>query len=218
MPTGPPGGGGATIHRYGAQVHEQGPARWDEAASTFDQSADHGLRDPAVRAAWADLLTRALPAPPARLVDLGCGTGSLAVLAAELGHQVVGVDFSERMLALARTKAQGRRDVVLVAGDAADPPLRPGAVDAVLCRHVLWALPDPAAALQAWARLLRPGGRLVLVEGRWSTGAGLTGEQTVALLQEQGLTPTLEPLRDPRYWGAPVADDRYLVTARGRAR
>lgn len=194
-------------------MSERSAARWGEAASTFDQAADHGLADPEVRTTWAALLSRALPAPPSRLADLGCGTGSLAVLAAELGHAVVGVDFSEPMLAVARSKAGGRTGVGFVAGDAAAPPLQEGAVDAVLCRHVLWALPDPAAALRTWARLLRPGGRLVLVEGRWATGAGLPGERTVALLREQGLTPTLEPLRDPRYWGGTVDDERYLVTA-----
>ena len=45
-----------------------------------------------------------------------------------------------------------------------------GSVDAVLARHLLWTLPDPLAALARWVRLVRPGGRLVLVEGRWWPG------------------------------------------------
>lgn len=121
---------------------------WDEAASRFDESADYGLRDLDVRSAWAALLMRVLPAP-SRLADLGCGTGSLAVLASELGHDVDGVDFSEQMLAIARSKAKRRAGIRFSAGDAAAPPLTEGAFDAVLCRHVLWALPDPEAALHA---------------------------------------------------------------------
>lgn len=141
-------------------MSEQTAGDWDEAASTFHQAADHGLRDPDVRSAWADLLERMLPPPPSRLADLGCGTGSLALLASELGHDIDGIDFSEQMLAVARAKTRGRTGVRFTAGDAADPPLKAGAFDAVLCRHVLWALPDPDAALQRWSQLLRPTGWL----------------------------------------------------------
>lgn len=84
----------------------------------------------------------------------------------------------------------------------------------VLSRHVLWALPDPAAALERWLGLLVPGGRLVLVEGSWSTGAGLTAEQTVDLVRATGLEPELLRLPDPIYWGGPITDDRYLVVGR----
>ena len=193
---------------------QQTPEAWDGEAATFDASPDHGLGDPGVCAAWRSLLGRLLPPAPARVADLGCGTGTLALLAAELGHAVDGVDFSRRMLDLARAKAAAAPGVRFVLGDAAAPPLPPASYDVVLGRHVLWALPDPAAALASWRTLLRPGGRLVLVEGWWSTGAGLTGEQVERLLEALGLVPTLEVLDDPAYWGRPVTDERFVVTAR----
>ncbi|MEU4245934.1 methyltransferase domain-containing protein [Amycolatopsis sp. NPDC026612] len=94
---------------------------WDAQAETFDDQPDHGLRDAAVRDAWADLLLPLLPPAPAAVVDLGCGTGSLSLLLAEAGHDVCGADFSTAMLGQARRKAAGL-EVDFRHGDAADPP------------------------------------------------------------------------------------------------
>ena len=186
---------------------------WDAEAAVYDEPADHGLRDPAVRAAWRDLLLGALPSPPGRVADLGCGTASLSLLLAEAGYAVDGVDFSPEMVRRARAKVSGRADVTIAEGDAGAPPLSPGAYDAVLCRHVLWALPDPVAALGRWVDLLLPGGRLVLVEGSWSTGAGLTATRTLALLAEVGRPGLVRHLTDAAYWGREITDERYLVVA-----
>ena len=191
-------------------------AHWDAEAARFDEEPDHGLGDPTTRAAWRDLLRTVLPEPPARVADLGCGTGSLSVLLAEDGHDVTGVDVSPAMLVRARDKAaETGVGVALVEGDAADPPLVP-AYDVVLCRHVLWALPDPAEVLGRWSRLLAPGGALVLVEGRWGTGAGFTAEETARLCAGAGLVADVRPLSDPALWGRTVTDERYLVVASAR--
>jgi ubiquinone/menaquinone biosynthesis C-methylase UbiE len=186
---------------------------WDAEAPTFDDEPDHGLRDPVTRAAWLALLAGHLPAPPARVADLGSGTGTLSVLLAGAGYSVSGVDFSPAMVERARRKLSAEDDVSFVVADAGDPPLEPASYDAVLCRHVLWALPDQAAALERWVQLLRPAGRLVLVEGFWHTGAGLTAARTEELLRGAGRTPTTHPLTDEVYWGGPVDDERYLVVA-----
>src|SRR5687768_4542510 len=58
---------------------------WDREAQTFDEAADHGLADPDCREAWRSLLLEHLPPAPARVADLGCGTGTLALLLAEVG-------------------------------------------------------------------------------------------------------------------------------------
>ena len=187
---------------------------WDAEAPTFDEAADHGLRDPAVRAAWRSLLLEHLPAAPARVADLGCGTGTLSVLLAESGYQVDGLDLSPAMVALAEGKAAGRdlgSAVTFRVGDAAAPDLTPGAYDVVLSRHVLWAMPDPAAALGRWVDLLGAGGRLLLVEGSWSTGAGLSAARTRSLVEGSGRTCAVLPLSDQCYWGRPIEDERHLV-------
>lgn len=187
---------------------------WDDQAESFDAEPDHGLGDPATREAWRRLLLRHLPAEPADVADLGCGTGTLSVLLAQAGHEVVGVDLSHRMVALAQEKAAAAGvSAVFHQGDAAEPALAPGSFDVVLVRHVLWALPDPVAAVERWTRLLRPGGRLVAVEGRWHTGAGIGADECVSILRRHREVALIEPLEDPVYWGGPIEDERYLVVS-----
>ena len=86
---------------------------WDTEALTFDEAADHGLRDPDVRLAWRSLLAGLLPAAPARVADLGCGTGTLALLLAEEGHAVDGVDFSPEMVTRALANTAGEPEVTI---------------------------------------------------------------------------------------------------------
>jgi len=194
-------------------------ALWDAEAPTFDEAPDHGLLDADVRGAWRDLLLGVLPASPADVVDLGCGTGTLAVLLAEHGYAVDALDFSPAMVRLASAKlaasAPRVRDLVTVReGDAGDPGLAPASVDVVLCRHVLWALPDPAQVVRRWVAALRPGGRLLLVEGDWSTGAGLTAARCAEIVGESCTRVEVRRLPDPRLWGREITDERYLVVAR----
>jgi SAM-dependent methyltransferase len=186
---------------------------WDDEAATFDEAADHGLRDPGVRAAWRELLLSVLPPVPARVADLGCGTGTLALLLAAEGYVVDGVDFSPEMIRRARAK-EPVGQVTFTDADADDPPLEPGVYDVVLCRHVLWAMPDPAATLRRWIHLLGPDGRLVLVEGNWSTGAGLSAARTVELVDATGREAELRMLPEATYWGRETDDERYIVVSR----
>jgi ubiquinone/menaquinone biosynthesis C-methylase UbiE len=125
-------------------------AYWDSQADTFDDSADHGLRDSRVRDAWRRLLLAHLPKAPAAIADIGCGTGSLSVLLAAEGYAVTGLDFAPAMVRAARAKARAA-DVTarFVLSDAAAPTLPPGSFDVVLARHVLWAMPEIDLALAA---------------------------------------------------------------------
>ncbi|MDQ3627688.1 MAG: class I SAM-dependent methyltransferase [Actinomycetota bacterium] len=187
-------------------------AYWDELAATFDAQPDHGLSAQGTREAWRECLERWLPAPPCAVVDLGCGTGSLALLAAELGHRVTGIDFADAMVQRAQAKAERAGvHVRFVRGDASRPPLLPGSTDVILVRHLLWALPVPADALAYWVTLMAPGGSFVLVEGSWSTGVGLRAEEVEALVEPHCEQVTVEQLADPFLWGGVVEDERYVV-------
>src|SRR5436190_1398307 len=61
----------------------------------------------------------------------------------------------------------------------------------------------------AWLDLLA--GRLLLVEGRWHTGAGLSADETSALVRAVGREPVTHHLADPTLWGRAITDERYLV-------
>ena len=190
------------------------PSYWSRLAGTYDEEADHGLGPADVRAAWHDKLSEWLPAERSDVADLGCGTGSLAVLAAQQGHRVTGVDFADAMIEQAQEKAYDAGvKVRFVVGDAADPPLPTESVDVVLVRHVLWALPDATAAVERWRDALRPGGRFVLVEGAWSTGAGMPAREVAELLSTYVTDVVVERLDDPALWGEETDDERYVVRA-----
>jgi SAM-dependent methyltransferase len=187
---------------------------WDSQASRFDEEPDHGLRDPEVRACWRDVLLAVLPLAPARVADLGCGTGSVAVLLAGEGYDVHGVDLSGAMVAAARAKAAETGVTArFQQGDAAVPPWEPSSFDVVFARHVLWALPDPEAVVGRWAELLRPGGRLVVVEGLWYTGGGLSAARCRELVAAHRGAVRVHPLDDPRLWGRAITDERYLLVS-----
>lgn len=186
---------------------------WDQEAATFDREPDHGLRDPAVKAAWRQLLSQWLPPSPGSVLDLGCGTGSMSVLAAELGHTVVGVDCSPAMIELAQAKAVAHDlPITYQVMDAARPVIAPASFGAILCRHLLWTLSEPSSVLERWKGLLLPSGRLLLIEGFWQTGAGLHMAELIDQLPS-GLsvveTVNLSPLSI--LWGKPVNDERYAI-------
>lgn len=184
--------------------------QWNALAAEFDDEPDHGLRDPEVRQAWRALLRETLPAPPARVLDLGCGTGTLSELLAAEGYDAVGVDFSPAMIERATAKRGSAGRPVYLVGDAARPPVT-GPFDVVLCRHVLWALPDQEAVLRRWSRLLTDHGRLVLIEGHWATGAGLTAAEVLARLAQVDRRGIVRHLPEAVYWGRAITDERYLV-------
>jgi len=168
---------------------------------------------PATRMIFAEAGIR----PGMRVLDLGCGAGDVAFVAADLvgpGGSVVGVDRSPDALARARLRAgqRGLTQVQFVEGDIHDPA-PDGPFDAIVERLTLWAVPDPAAMLRRQATVLRAGGLVVpieidlspirslpetafmtqfkswLVEGFARAGLTMLGSRLWAIVQEAGLRP-----------------------------
>jgi ubiquinone/menaquinone biosynthesis C-methylase UbiE len=148
-------------------VKQQVAAHWDRRAAHFDEDFGHSIGSPAERAAWDRILDLVIPASGSLdALDCGCGTGFLSLELAARGHRVSGIDFAPAMLVEARRKAAAQRlSVRFEEGDAEQLPFAPGSFDMVISRHVLWTLPHPEAAIDEWLRVLRPGGRLAIVDG-----------------------------------------------------
>jgi len=98
------------------------------------------------------------------VADLGCGSGKVAAKLADYVSKVVAVDQSAAMLKSARKRLKGLSNVDLIRGDLEALPLKAGGCDAALILLVLTYLQEPAAALSEAARILKPGGKLVVVD------------------------------------------------------
>jgi SAM-dependent methyltransferase len=205
---------------------------WDRRSADFDKEASHGLLNDTQSRAWHELISRLAGTVPLDALDVGCGTGFLSLLLAELGHRVTAIDLAEAMLAMARGKAAAHNLTVdFRCADAEAPDLPPGSFDLIVERHVLWTLPHPASALDSWHHLLRRGGRLVLIEGHWEgmkprdeyieindhlpLVGGRPDNEIAELIGSRGFSMvTMEPLMEPELWIQPPTHPRYLVTAR----
>lgn len=139
---------------------------WSARAATFDLSPGHEIFTSEERAAWHALFRKHLGDGNGRkALDLASGTGVVSRLLHELGFRVTGLDFAEPMLERARAKAAGGALAVeFVAGDAEQTFEPDASYDVLVTRHLVWTLEDPPAAFAEWHRILKPGGRLLIVD------------------------------------------------------
>jgi ubiquinone/menaquinone biosynthesis C-methylase UbiE len=154
--------------------------------------------------------------PGERVLDLGCGTGNAALLAAEQGADVTGVDPAGRLLQVARTRAadQGRA-IDFITGDAASVPLEDASVDVVLSVFAVIFAPDARAAAEEMARVVDSNGRIVL--SAWIPGGAMsemTGAAAETVRQALGAPPGPPPFpwHDLESLSALLAPHGFRVT------
>jgi len=156
--------------------------------------------------AWIRAIGRLLPRPPVDVLDIGTGTGFVALIASQLEHRAIGLDLSRAMLVEARMQADKRGlKASFQNGDAVAPPFAKESLDVIVCRHLLWTLRQPEVALANWLQLLRPNGRVVIIDGFWF--AQSRPEEGFELFEQHYTDQTRESL-PAMHWKsvAPVAE------------
>src|SRR5580765_4136935 len=197
-------------------IKQQVAAHWDRRAAHFDEDFGHSIKTAAERAAWDRILDLVVPAGRALdALDVGCGTGFLSLELAGRGHQVVGVDLAPTMLELAGRKAKVQALAVrFETADAENLPYPAGSFDLVISRHVLWTLPHPQAAIDDWLRVLRPGGRLAIIDGAQYNDASAPPQRENARTSAEYAAVGD---RLPFYGGRPRDEIKALLRSKGLA-
>lgn len=155
-----------------AQVKEEITSKWNTSSETYDTQHGHAVKSDAEADAWKNVFNEVFPSGNLKILDVGCGTGEISLLLADMGHDVTGIDLSEKMMDKGRVKSRERGlDITFQIGDAENPPFDGGSFDIVINRHLLWTLPHPQTAVLNWGRVLRSGGRAVIIDGVWDDGS-----------------------------------------------
>lgn len=134
---------------------------WNWRAEEYDQTPGHsGFEEE-----WRKFMKKNLNSEN-RILDVGTGTGFLALLLAEMGYEVVGIDISEEMLKVAKKKAEEKGlKVKFLTGNAENLDFKENEFDAVVSRHLLWTLPNPEKAVSEWRRVARK--KVIAIDGVW---------------------------------------------------
>lgn len=196
-------------------VKQQVAAHWNRRAPGFDEGFGHSIATDAERAAWDRIIDLAIGGRTSiDALDIGCGTGFLSLEMAGRGHTVTGVDFAPAMLEEGRRKAAERGAAIrFEEADAEQLPFDAGSFDLAVCRHVLWTLPHPEAAIDEWVRVLRPGGRLAVIDSQFDPSVLQAGPQNARSSAEYAEIGDKLPFLG----GRPQAEIEALFRAHGLA-
>jgi SAM-dependent methyltransferase len=166
----------------------------------------------ALLAATEETLRVAGITPGTRVLDLGCGTGNAALGAARLGAEVTAIDPAERLVSVARARADAEQlRVSCLRGSAEAIPAADAAFDVVLSVFAVIFSPDAEQAAAEMIRVTRPGGRIVVTS--WVPTGGIA-EAGGILRAAMTPSPPPAPARPAPAWGDP-AFARALFGSRG---
>jgi len=148
------------LKRILARREDQAQVFFDQVAGRFDRSYGPGRS----WQAFGQMLLRIMPSLV--VADLGAGEGLLSELLARRARKVIAVDNSEKIVAFgaAKAKKNGIKNLEFRLGDLEEPPIEPQSVDLVILSQALHHAKDPARAIAAAHRILRPGGQLMILD------------------------------------------------------
>lgn len=197
-------------------IKRQVAAHWNRRAPGFDEGFGHSIATDAERVAWDRIIDLVLGGRNAiEVLDIGCGTGFLSLEMAVRGHSVTGVDFAPAMLAEARRKATAAGTAIrFEQADAEQLPFAAGSFDLAVSRHLLWTLPHPEAAIDEWIRVLRPGGRLAVIDSQFDPSALQAGPHNARSSAEYAEIGDKLPFLG----GRPQSEIEALFRAKGLAK
>lgn len=141
--------------------------RKDTARAYFDELAGRFGRDYVPGRSWKALAEALLKVLNYRIVaDLGAGEGTLSQLLAQRAEKVIAVDLSEKMVEFGRELAErhGLANLEYRVGDIEEPPIEAGSVDLAILSQALHHAEHPQRAIEAAFRILKPGGRLIVLD------------------------------------------------------
>ena len=134
---------------------------WDERSEDFSRCRRMELQGVSAKI-WQEMLTKDLPAGALKILDVGTGAGFFAAILAGLGHKVVGVDMSSKMIGEAKKNLRELNlDAEFFKMNAQKLNFDDGTFDAIVTRNLTWTLPDVMAAYREWRRVLKIGGVLI---------------------------------------------------------
>jgi ubiquinone/menaquinone biosynthesis C-methylase UbiE len=180
---------------------------WDDPHQDYDGFVGHGVNSEIEKELWGNEIAQLLGhRQNQKILDIGTGTGFLALLLAGMGHRVTAVDWSTTMMQRAREKAKASQIPILFeVQDAENLTFPDGSFDAVVSRHVLWTLADPFRASKEWVRVIKPGGMVIAdiprqgfnsgkhhygdeIGKKLPLGNGADPQEIVAMFKQAGLT------------------------------
>lgn len=141
---------------------------YDKECESFNAYTNLAFTNMKERRCWQKLYSEVFGNEKKEVLNVGCGPGTEALVLADMGFHVTGLDFSTKMVEVARFNSEKygiRYDVVQ--GDAMDLPFEDESFDFVASNYALWSIPDPEKTMKEWLRVLRPGGKVAYAEGVW---------------------------------------------------
>jgi ubiquinone/menaquinone biosynthesis C-methylase UbiE len=147
---------------------------WDDLDQDYDGFSGHGVNSEIEKELWRNEIARLLGhRQNLKILDIGTGTGFLALLLAGMGHRITAVDWSMTMMQKAKEKAKASSiPIRFEVQDAENLTFADGSFDAVVSRHVLWTLADPFRASKEWARVTKPNGLVIADIPRQGSNSG----------------------------------------------